>query len=224
MEEARKPVSGVDRRSFMKSAAGVTAASLAAAPAINRNILGANDSLRVAVLGVNGRGWAHVTGLQDLDGVEVVTLCDPDQEVLDRRGAEFQKQYGRGVYLEQDLRKVYDDKNINAVAIATPNHWHALATIWACQAGKDVYVEKPVCHDIWEGRQLVAAVEATSAEAAVIGKKKPGSSARFAPGGNQVVWGQSGIGPHSREERHFIPSIEPYMRVLDDFAKRVSEG
>ncbi len=71
--------------------------------------------------------------------------------------------------------------------------------------------------------QLVAAVETVSGGDAVIGKKKPGSSARFAPGGNQVVWGQTGIGPHSREERHFIPSIEPYLRVLDEFAKRVSE-
>jgi succinyl-diaminopimelate desuccinylase len=72
--------------------------------------------------------------------------------------------------------------------------------------------------------QLVEAVESVSTESAVIGKKKPGSSARFAPGGNQVVWGQTGIGPHSREERHFIPSIEPYLKVLDEFAKRVQKG
>ena len=71
---------------------------------------------------------------------------------------------------------------------------------------------------------LLAAVEQVSGEPAVIGKKKPGSSARFAPGGNQVVWGQTGIGPHSREERHFIPSIEPYLEVLDAFARRVGEG
>ena len=70
---------------------------------------------------------------------------------------------------------------------------------------------------------LVAAVESVSGEPAVIGRKKPGSSARFAPGGNQVVWGQTGIGPHSREERHYIPSIEPYMQVLDEFARRVRE-
>ena len=74
-----------------------------------------------------------------------------------------------------------------------------------------------------ELKSLVAAVESVSGDAAVIGKKKPGSSARFAPGGNQVVWGQTGIGPHSREERHFIPSIEPYLRVLDEFAKRLQE-
>jgi len=72
--------------------------------------------------------------------------------------------------------------------------------------------------------QLIAAVEAVSDGVAVIGRKKPGSSARFAPGGNQVVWGQTGIGPHSREERHYIPSIEPYLQVLDEFAKRVREG
>jgi len=71
--------------------------------------------------------------------------------------------------------------------------------------------------------QLVAAVEAVSGSEAIIGKKKPGSSARFAPGGNQVVWGQTGIGPHSREERHYIPSIEPYLKVLDEFARRVGE-
>jgi succinyl-diaminopimelate desuccinylase len=71
--------------------------------------------------------------------------------------------------------------------------------------------------------KLVSAIESVSGTAAVLGKKKPGSSARFAPGGNQVVWGQTGIGPHSREERHFIPSIEPYLRVLDEFAKRVGE-
>jgi len=72
--------------------------------------------------------------------------------------------------------------------------------------------------------QLVAAVEMVSGGGAVIGKKKPGSSARFAPGGNQVVWGQTGIGPHSREERHYIPSIEPYLQVLDEFSRRVREG
>jgi acetylornithine deacetylase/succinyl-diaminopimelate desuccinylase-like protein len=69
--------------------------------------------------------------------------------------------------------------------------------------------------------RLVESVTDVAGKSAVLGKKKPGSSARFAPGGHQVVWGQTGIGPHSREERHFIPSIEPYMRVLDAFAKRL---
>ena len=87
-------------------------------------------------------------------------------------------------------------------------------------------MEAGVCcpHENPHLAQLVAAVETVSGGDAVIGKKKPGSSARFAPGGNQVVWGQTGIGPHSREERHYIPSIEPYLRVLDEFAKRVGEG
>ena len=153
-EEARNEV---NRRSFIKGAAGISAASIVSGPAINRNILGANGSIRAAVLGVNGRGWDHVKELQALDGVEVVTLCDPDSEVLERRSAEFQKEYNRGVYLEKDLRRVNDDKNIDVVSIATPNHWHALATIWACQAGKDVYVEKPGSHTFWEGRKMVEA-------------------------------------------------------------------
>ncbi|MFH1964721.1 MAG: Gfo/Idh/MocA family oxidoreductase [Acidobacteriota bacterium] len=147
----------VNRRSFIKGAAGISAASLFSGSVINRNVLGVNDSMRVAVLGLNGRGWAHVEGLQELDGVEVVTFCDPDSDVLEQRAAEFKNKYGRGVHLEKDLRKVYDDKNIDAVAIATPNHWHALATIWACQAGKDVYVEKPGSHTFWEGRKMVEA-------------------------------------------------------------------
>jgi len=157
MEKKTIASSELDRRSFIKGSAGLTAASLASGAAVNRNIMGANDAVRVAVLGLNGRGWALVTGLQDLDGVEVVTLCDPDSDVLDRRSAEFQEKYGRGIYLEKDLRKVFDDQEIDVVAIATPNHWHALATIWACQAGKDVYVEKPGSHTFWEGRKMVEA-------------------------------------------------------------------
>lgn len=157
MKKSEESGNEVNRRSFIKGAAGISAASIVSASAINRNILGANDSIRAAVLGVNGRGWDHVKELQALDGVEVVTLCDPDSEVLERRSAEFQKAYNRGVYLEKDLRKVYDDKNIDVVSIATPNHWHALATIWACQAGKDVYVEKPGSHMLWEGRKMVEA-------------------------------------------------------------------
>jgi predicted dehydrogenase len=157
MEKSKIMDGSVNRRSFIKGAAGISAASVVAGSVINRNVQGANDSVRVAVLGLNGRGWAHVEGLQDLDGVEVVTFCDPDSDVLERRAAEFQGKYGRGVHLEKDLRKVYDDKNIDAVAIATPNHWHALATIWACQAGKDVYVEKPGSHTLWEGRKMVEA-------------------------------------------------------------------
>ena len=119
--------------------------------------MSANDRLRVAVLGVNGRGQDHIKGLMVQTDAEVVMLCDPDLEVAGKRAAEFQETYGKKVAVEQDLRRVFDNKDIDAVTIATPNHWHALATIWACQAGKDVYVEKPGSHNIYEGRKMVEA-------------------------------------------------------------------
>lgn len=90
-------------------------------------------------------------------GVEVAAFCDPDETQLQKRGARFEKLTGTKPAFEQDLRRVPDDKSIDAVTIATCNHWHSLAAIWACQAGKHVYVEEPVCHDMFEGRQMIAA-------------------------------------------------------------------
>jgi predicted dehydrogenase len=119
----------------------------------------ANSRVRVAVLGVNGRGKDHIAGIQRTEGAEVVTLCDPDLAVANKRAAEFQERYGRKPQVVQDLRNVFDDKSIDAVTVATPNHWHSLAAIWACQAGKDVYVEKPASHNIFEGRKLVEAAK-----------------------------------------------------------------
>jgi len=116
-----------------------------------------NDTVRVAVLGVNGRGRDHIAGFQKLKNVEVVVLCDPDRNVAAARAAAFEKTYGRSVRTETDLRRVFEDRSIDAVSIATPNHWHALATIWACQAGKDVYVEKPGSHNVFEGRKMIEA-------------------------------------------------------------------
>lgn len=118
---------------------------------------GVNDKIRVAVLGVNGRGTAHIAGIQGQPDAEVAILCHPDPVVLARRAGEFEKKFGRNVQTETDPRKVFDNKEIDAVTIATPNHWHALAAIWACQAGKDVYVEKPGAHSIYGGRKLVEA-------------------------------------------------------------------
>ncbi|HPI74258.1 MAG TPA: Gfo/Idh/MocA family oxidoreductase, partial [bacterium] len=129
-----------------------------AAPLIlPRSVFGANERIRVAVLGVNGRGKDHIKGMMNQPGVEVATLCDPDSTISAERAKEFEKSYNRPVKTEQDLRRVFDDKEIDAVTIATPNHWHALAAIWACQAGKDVYVEKPGTHNVWEGRKLIEA-------------------------------------------------------------------
>lgn len=142
--------SAVSRRTLLAGgAAGPLILSQAAA--------GANERLRVAVLGVNGRGRDHIQGIMAQPDAEVVMLCDCDMQVARSRKAEFDKKYGKDVQIEQDLRKVLDRKDIDAVTIAMPNHWHSLAAIWACQAGKDVYVEKPASHNVWEGRRLVEA-------------------------------------------------------------------
>lgn len=145
------------RRDMLKTAVPGSLAVMSIPTLIPSTAFGANDRLRVAVIGVNGRGKDHIAGLMKQDNVEVATLCDVDKVVLGERASEFEKKYAKKVHTEQDLRKVYEDKSIDAVSIATPNHWHALAAIWACQAGKDVYVEKPACHNIFEGRKLVEA-------------------------------------------------------------------
>jgi predicted dehydrogenase len=139
------------RRHFILGAGGAAAARMVARKA------NANDRVRICVIGVNGRGRDHIRGFGRLAGAEVAMLCDVDRHVLDERAGEFEKTYGRKVKTETDLRRVFDNKEIDAVSIATPNHWHALAAIWACQAGKDVYVEKPATHNIFEGRKLVEA-------------------------------------------------------------------
>ncbi|WP_080239828.1 Gfo/Idh/MocA family protein [Spirosoma rigui] len=144
------------RRKFLQTAAAGTAV-LGLPTIIPSRAFGANDRLRVAVIGLNGRGKDHINGFSNLTNVEVATLCDVDDVVLQKTASDFETKYKRKVKTEQDLRRVYDDKDIDAVSIATPNHWHALAAIWACQAGKDVYVEKPACHNLYEGRKLVEA-------------------------------------------------------------------
>ncbi len=116
-----------------------------------------NERLRVAVLGVNGRGKSHIAGFGRRKDCEIAVVCDPDESVGGKRAEEVSKKYGYKCAFEQDLRKVMDDKSIDIVTIATPNHWHSLAGIWALQAGKDVYVEKPVSHNVSEGRRLVQA-------------------------------------------------------------------
>jgi len=149
----------LDRRQFLKG--GITAAALSGISLITRpeRIFGANDRVRVAVVGLHGQGWAHVQEYTKLAGVEVSALCDVDENVLGERLEQMQKKNLPKPATFVDFRKLLEDKTIDAVSLATPNHWHALQTIWACQAGKDVYVEKPLSHNLWEGRQLVRAAE-----------------------------------------------------------------
>jgi predicted dehydrogenase len=149
------------RRHFVKGAAAAFGAAAVPAPlaAAGSRILGSNDAPRIAVIGVRGRGGNHIEGLEGKHGARVVALCDADRTVLAQKGEQFEKKYGRKVALVQDYRELLDDPEIDVISIATQNHWHALMAIHACQAGKDVYVEKPVSHNIWEGRQLVRAAE-----------------------------------------------------------------
>ena len=148
----------LSRRRFIKNSTGA-AVALSMPAILPQSVFGANDRVRIAVLGVNGRGKNHIEGFMKLENVEVACLCDPDTVVLAERAKEFEEKYGKKVKTREDLRKVFDDKSIDAVSIAMPNHWHALATIWACQAGKDVYVEKPGSHNLFEGRKMVEAAK-----------------------------------------------------------------
>lgn len=115
-----------------------------------------SDEIRVACVGIRSRGNAHIGGFSGLSGVKVVALCDVDESVLNTRLREAAEK-GRPAKGYTDLRKLLEDDSIDVVSLATPNHLHALHTIWACQAGKHVYVEKPISHNIWEGRQAVRA-------------------------------------------------------------------
>jgi predicted dehydrogenase len=124
---------------------------------VPREAFGAGDRIRVAVLGVNGRGRNHIQEIMKQPGASVVALCDPDMTVLQECAKSFEDTYHKKIRIEQDFRRIYDDREIDAVTLATPNHWHALQAILACRAGKDVYVEKPATHNIYEGRKLIEA-------------------------------------------------------------------
>jgi predicted dehydrogenase len=149
--------SDVTRRDFLKTAAKTTGAAgafsgLTFLPRPER-VFGANDRVRVAVCGLHGRGKDHLDAFARVPNVEVAALCDVDETLLDKRRGEVRSNPRTFI----DVRRLLEDPSIDAISIATPNHWHALIAIWACQAGKDVYVEKPCSHNLWEGRQLVRA-------------------------------------------------------------------
>ena len=145
----------LSRRSFIRGSLFATAAL--SLPARSwAQVLGANDVVRVAVIGFNGRGKDHIEGFRDLKGARIVALCDADRDVLEREAKKFRDR-NEPIATYTDIRKLLESKKLDAISIATPNHWHSLMAIWGCQAGKDVYVEKPVSHNVWEGRQIVEA-------------------------------------------------------------------
>jgi predicted dehydrogenase len=120
---------------------------------------GANDRVRVAVCGIRGQGFQHVLEYSRMDNVEIAAVCDVDENILRQRLADMERLAIPKPKTYSDPRRLMEDKTIDAVSIATPNHWHALLTIWGCQAGKDVYVEKPASHYWWESKQMVRAAE-----------------------------------------------------------------
>ncbi len=119
------------------------------------------NRLRVAVIGCRIRGRQHVQELRPIRDCQIVYVCDPDRDLAAELSATVQKQQAQAPKAVQDMRRVFDDPSVDAVFIAAPNHWHALAAIWAMQAGKDVYVEKPVSHNISEGRRIVQVARKT---------------------------------------------------------------
>jgi len=151
-----------DRRTFLKTTlatAGAAATFTISGTKSSGKVIGANDRLRMAVAGVHGRGRSHIGGYMGQKNVEIAYAVDPDANVLRRSVADVTKR-AKGRYRVKgvaDIRKALEDKDVDAISIATPNHWHSLMTIWGAQAGKHVYVEKPASHDIYEGRVAVEA-------------------------------------------------------------------
>jgi predicted dehydrogenase len=152
------------RREFLEHSMFATAATLAAANATNlfaqeetKQSSSPNERLNVCVMGVNGRGASHIGGFSNRKDVRITHLCDVDSSIASNRCDAIEKQSGHRPEMITDIRKVLENPEVNVVSIATPNHWHALGAIWAIQAGKDVYVEKPVSHNVSEGRRIVEA-------------------------------------------------------------------
>ena len=139
------------RRQFLKRAA----AGLTVLTPIGK-VLGANNDIRIAVIGLGNKGGGHIKGLAKIAGVRIAGVCDVDPKRLEQKGRPY---IDKGAFATTDARKILDRKDIDAVVIATCDHWHALLAVWACQSGKDVYVEKPVSHNILEGRKMIAAAK-----------------------------------------------------------------
>ena len=154
------------RREFLKKtalgSAGITMGGLGFSAKSYAAIIGSNERIHLAQIGIRNQGTEHINNycsLKDSHNVVLKVLCDTDEALFDSKSKIVADKTGLKPELEWDLRKVLDNKEIDAVSMATPNHWHALATVWACQAGKHVYVEKPASHNIWEGRKMIEAAQ-----------------------------------------------------------------
>ncbi|MDM7924468.1 MAG: Gfo/Idh/MocA family oxidoreductase [bacterium] len=152
----------LSRRSFLMSSAAAGLALVNAPRALSGKtslrVIGSNERVRLGIAGLRIKGAQHIDIFRPMQGVQVAAICDVDQGILARETAKFTSA-GESVKTFTDVRRMLEDPDIDAVIVSSPNHWHSLMGIWACQAGKDVYVEKPVSHSVWEGRQLVRAAQ-----------------------------------------------------------------
>lgn len=152
------------RREFVKTAvigtAGATIGGMGFSAKSYGRIIGSNERVNIAVIGIHGMGQSHISSFQNANNGNVIAICDVDSNLFDEKIQKlFTKKGLPKPRTYTDLRKLYEDKDVDAVSIVTPNHWHALAAIWAIQAGKHVSVEKPCCHNFFEGQKLVEAAE-----------------------------------------------------------------
>ena len=152
------------RREFIKAGilgtAGIAIGGSGFSARSYNAIKGSNERINMAVIGIRGQGGPHINSwcvLKDNRNVRLKTICDTDEQYFADKSKIIEGKTGLAPVTEWDMRKVFDDKEIDAVSFAIPNHWHALGTIWACQAGKHVYVEKPACHNVFEGRKMIEA-------------------------------------------------------------------
>jgi len=154
-------MSRLSRRTVLRAAAASTVFPLftISGTKASGRVIGANETVMVGVAGIHGRGGSHISAFTDkaLENVLLTYLIDVDSSLFDSRAKGVQDRIGSRPQVVQDVRRALDDKSLDAISIATPNHWHSLMTIWACQAGKDVYVEKPISHNVFEGRKCVEA-------------------------------------------------------------------
>ncbi|NIP25492.1 MAG: Gfo/Idh/MocA family oxidoreductase [Phycisphaerae bacterium] len=157
-----KSKNNISRRSFLNSSAKAAATTLTGLSlwGTGSSWAGANDRVRVAVVGIKGHGFgSHIRGYPSLPNVEVAAICDVDENLFPERLKWFEQNKKPIPKTYVDIRKLLEDKNIDAISVATPNHWHALAGIWACQAGKHAHIEKPFTHNVFEGQKLIEAAK-----------------------------------------------------------------
>ena len=184
-------MANVHRRGFLTTSAASLAALTAAGAADKPN-----ERVNLAVMGVRGRGQGLISGFSALEGIHISHLCEVDENVVPAALKAVNARQKQAPRVEKDIRRVLQDKNVTAVAIAAPDHWHALATVWACQAGKHVYVEKPISHNIVEGRRMVQAARSNKRVVQVGTQRRSGP--HFASARELVRSGKLGKIPYAR--------------------------